>query len=262
VSSDWSGGASDYVTVNFRATPFREFDAGSVRWSGTDPYTTEVVSSVGLGGAGTYGPFTLGSGHILHLYEVQLPAGMVSIRLDNLGGNVDWGMTLHPAFVPYDAKLTALAGGVAATGGPGQGERVTTVVPAPGWYAIAVWKSGPGDLPQSGTYRLVVNPNPTDALAMAPLPTQTALSSVHPNPFNPSTTIQFDVAEPGQVELEIYTLGGRRLRTLYTGTAPAGRHEARWDGTDDAGRRAASGIYFVRLRTAATSDQRKLVMLK
>jgi hypothetical protein len=262
MSSDWSGGASDYVTVNFRATPFREFDAGSVRWSGTDPYTAEVVASVGLGGAGTYGPFTLGSGHILHLYEVQLPAGMVSIRVDNLGGNVDWGMTLHPAFVPYDAKLTALAGGVAATGGPGQGERVTTVVPAPGWYAIAVWKAGPGDLPQSGTYRLVVNPNPTDALAMAPLPTQTALSSVRPNPFNPSTTIQFDVAEPGQVELEIYTLGGRRLRTLYTGTAPAGRHEVGWDGTDDAGRRAASGIYFVRLRTAATSDQRKLVMLK
>jgi len=87
-----------------------------------------------------------------------------------------------------------------------------------------------------------------------------------PNPFNPRTTIGYSVAAPGRVVLRIYDLTGREVRTLVDGDAEPGEHVTVWDGTTDTGRRAASGVYFVRMETAGDAGAfratRKLVLLK
>lgn len=68
-----------------------------------------------------------------------------------------------------------------------------------------------------------------------------------PNPFNPSTKIVFSIPEAGVVELAVYGVDGRRVRSLVQATREAGRHEVVWDGTDARGVRVASGTYFVHL---------------
>jgi hypothetical protein len=70
-----------------------------------------------------------------------------------------------------------------------------------------------------------------------------------PNPFNPSTDLRFELDEPGSVELNIYDTRGFLVRSLAAGNFPAGPHGVIWDGTDRAGRPAASGVYQVRLVT-------------
>ena len=84
-----------------------------------------------------------------------------------------------------------------------------------------------------------------------------------PNPFNPLTTIAFTVpANAGSVELTVYNVAGERVSTLASGDVSPGPHAAVWDGRDDAGRRVASGVYFVRLAAGAASEERKIVLLK
>ncbi len=68
-----------------------------------------------------------------------------------------------------------------------------------------------------------------------------------PNPFNPRTTIWFDLDRQGPATLAVYDLRGRRVRTLADGDLPAGRHRADWDGRDDRGQAAAAGVYLIRL---------------
>jgi len=68
-----------------------------------------------------------------------------------------------------------------------------------------------------------------------------------PNPFNPRTTISFDLPAAGRVRLDVHDVAGRLARVLVDGELPAGIHEAVWDGCDSAGRGMASGSYYARL---------------
>lgn len=73
------------------------------------------------------------------------------------------------------------------------------------------------------------------------------LVSNYPNPFNPTTTIHFDLLSAQQTSLTIYRVDGRRVVTLVDGFSPAGRQEVVWHGTDEHGRQVPSGIYYTRL---------------
>jgi len=91
---------------------------------------------------------------------------------------------------------------------------------------------------------------------------ETRLVSVHPNPFHPAATVEFDLSRAGHVRLEVYDAGGARVRTLYDGDAAAGRHAEVWDGRDDGGRAVASGVYFARLTADRATLSRRMVLLK
>jgi hypothetical protein len=68
-----------------------------------------------------------------------------------------------------------------------------------------------------------------------------------PNPFNPQTTVKYDLPESGPVRLSVFDVAGRLVRTLVDDTMPPGSHEAVWDGTDSSGRAVGSGSYLARL---------------
>jgi hypothetical protein len=84
-----------------------------------------------------------------------------------------------------------------------------------------------------------------------------------PNPFNPNTTIRYDVLEGGaDVNISIFDVSGRLVRTLVDGHRAAGTWSVQWNGDDDRGRRVASGVYFYRMRAGSFVDTKKMVLLK
>jgi len=86
---------------------------------------------------------------------------------------------------------------------------------------------------------------------------------IYPNPFNPSTNIQYELSETGPVDLVICDVSGRMIRRLESvARIDAGSHTTVWNGRDERGRPVASGIYFVRLTTERQTATRKLVLLK
>ncbi|MCG8604510.1 FG-GAP-like repeat-containing protein [bacterium] len=96
----------------------------------------------------------------------------------------------------------------------------------------------------------------------AAIPSRFTLYQNAPNPFNPSTSIRFDLATASEVVLEIHDLLGRRQRTLLKGVRPAGSHEVVWDGLDDLGKAIGSGQYFYTLRAGDFHETRKLLLVK
>ncbi|MBQ39130.1 MAG: hypothetical protein CME04_22305, partial [Gemmatimonadaceae bacterium] len=81
------------------------------------------------------------------------------------------------------------------------------------------------------------------------------LLGAHPNPFNPATTIRFQLATAAMVELSIFDVRGTQVAQLIRGDRPAGQHAVIWGGRDDGGREAASGVYLVRLRVRAAGGR-------
>ena len=99
-------------------------------------------------------------------------------------------------------------------------------------------------------------------MALTSAPKRFALHPNHPNPFNPHTTITYDVARTGTVRLCIYSLAGQYIRTLVDGERTAGSHSLTWDGTDDAGQDVASGVYLCRMETGTYTRVRKMLLIR
>jgi hypothetical protein len=93
-------------------------------------------------------------------------------------------------------------------------------------------------------------------------PVALALTRNVPNPFNPMTDIRYSVAQSGHVNLAVYDVAGRRLRTLVDGRLIAGDHHVTWDGKDDAGRALPSGTYFCRVAGEGGSRSLKMSLVR
>ncbi len=89
-----------------------------------------------------------------------------------------------------------------------------------------------------------------------------AITGIAPNPFNPLTSISFDMPQDGQVQLAVYDLRGRHVRQLADGQVSAGSHHVMWDGRDHSGRMVAAGVYFVRMNGPAGVLTSKMVLAK
>jgi len=89
-----------------------------------------------------------------------------------------------------------------------------------------------------------------------------ALSGNYPNPFNPTTTIAFDMAVSGHVVVEVFNIRGQRVRVLVSDVLGAGRHSVVWNGDDATGRVVGSGVYFYRMTTGGYSSVRKMLLMK
>ncbi|KQC06318.1 MAG: hypothetical protein APR54_01845 [Candidatus Cloacimonas sp. SDB] len=91
---------------------------------------------------------------------------------------------------------------------------------------------------------------------------KTSLKGNYPNPFNPHTTIRFQLAEADEVELTIYNLKGQKIREIIGNELPAGNHQADWDGTDAFDQPVTSGIYLYKLSTSNHTDVKKMILLR
>jgi len=102
---------------------------------------------------------------------------------------------------------------------------------------------------------------------LSTVPHKTRLLANYPNPFNPETWIPFALAEDAKVNIQIYDVSGRLVRTLDLGRVPAGFYVDRssaayWDGRNNTGESVASGLYLYRLSAGYFSAMRRIVILK
>ncbi len=101
-----------------------------------------------------------------------------------------------------------------------------------------------------------------DATTDAPTAERLLASSCAPNPFNPRTTIRFELPASGRVELMVYDLTGGRIAELVNEHRERGSHDVVWEGKDDAGRALPSGTYVYRLRQGALRDAGKMILVR
>lgn len=185
----------------------------------------------------------------------------VGVLLDNVSISVVDNATSASVFTP--------------TGSTGSDGRYSFVVPGGTWRLLF-------SLPPTGVFGnptvingFFVNSNKTLNLRMFALfhtdvpddPGAAAVGTprLHqnaPNPFNPTTAIQFDLAQEADVSLTIFDARGRMVRSLWSGTLPAGLHRVLWDGRNQMGVTAPSGTYFYRLRHGTTQSTRKMTLAR
>ncbi len=84
----------------------------------------------------------------------------------------------------------------------------------------------------------------------------------YPNPFNPETTIRFQIPEAGRVVVRIFNSLGQEIRTLLDSAYEAGYHTARWDSKDNNGYPVSSGVYFYQLQASTFFQVRKMSLLR
>jgi hypothetical protein len=95
------------------------------------------------------------------------------------------------------------------------------------------------------------------------VPVADALDQNFPNPFNPATTVAFDLAKPAMVRIGIYDVSGRLVKTLIDRSMEAGSHEVGWNGMNNAGTGVPSGMYFYRMTTSdGFTATRKMILLR
>lgn len=132
-----------------------------------------------------------------------------------------------------------------------------------GNYAVAV--NSPAAAAQSGCGTMGAGGESCGVVAApdGPVsPRRLALDQNQPNPFNPSTSIAFEIPRDTRVQLRVFDLRGRLVRVLKDETMQAGRHVIQWKGRDESGRSVASGAYFYELRVDGERRVRKMGLLK
>ena len=165
---------------------------------------------------------------------------------------------------------------LAAEGRPGQvavGSMLVDGKAAAGDGALVTFRLRATGVPQAGDFQvsdavLVDLSGQVDAVGQVEIadltrpPEDYGLAQNSPNPFNPETTISFQLPDPGRVTLVVYNMLGQEVRRLVDEEMGAGTHTARWDGRDSLGRRVASGIYLYRMEAGAFSTVRRMALVK
>ncbi len=100
------------------------------------------------------------------------------------------------------------------------------------------------------------------ATEVADLPTSYRFAGNFPNPFNPKTSISFDLPQAQNVQLVVFSADGRRVVTLLDEQVAAGRHSIAWSGRDENGASVASGVYFARIQAGPLKETHKMLLLK
>ena len=106
----------------------------------------------------------------------------------------------------------------------------------------------------------IISENNTKAISSSPDGFQ--LFHNYPNPFNPTTSIRYQLPEEALVTLGIYNLLGQRVRTLYEGRQNAGFRQVQWDGKNDFGQQVSSGVYIIRLQAGSFVDSFKTTLVR
>jgi hypothetical protein len=262
-------GQTEFVFMPYRGVLERQWDVGVVKVAGSGSYVYETVTGPTLVSqpTGDFGPYTMGPTHLLDVCEAYFLPGQYTFTVRSDSGMVDWGFAIASSQNGYSGKMQVLDDGVVTGlvngGGPGEDEQVSIQIAETGTYTLAVWKTGSSEIDKGGVYTLNIRPAAPSGVGDQDMPApQSALGPVWPNPFNPSTNIAFNLARSAGVEVALYDARGHKVRTLVNGNMPAGSHDVVWDGRDELGRNAVSGVYFVSFRSGEIRETQKITLVR
>jgi len=188
------------------------------------------------------------------------PAGRFSGSVDGQTGETEDGIGY---ILAYD-----LANGIAA--GSGEILEVSYNVNSNSDFSgdVLTWLSsvssadaGLLSIPSSGTGFAILDAS-LSVNEEIEIPVKFSLHPAFPNPFNPITNIRYDLPEASYIDLRVFDLAGREVRTLVRGFDHAGEKSVVWDAKDNNGRSVSAGVYIYRLETAGQVQSQKLILLK
>lgn len=160
--------------------------------------------------------------------------------------------TTGPVIDVNDPEQLVSIGGSNTFSGPMGDSSVT--------YRFAIVAYDDGDNESAPTGDIVTGLEITQSPS---LPQSHLLLQNYPNPFNAQTTITFELVDgPLPARLEIYNIMGQRIKSLLDQPLPGGRYQLTWDGTDEAGRETASGIYLFSLCVGDWRQTKKMVLVR
>ncbi len=228
------------------------------------------------------GPAPAERDEVTLLAPTQVAAGEVFVaslriagagNLRGLSARLDWDHRIAEPLGVRPGALVEAQGGVVFSGRPGvvdaaligareRGLAGTGVLATVTFRALAA--GAPGVAIASVDARDLRNRKTSlgHGRPAEPVPVATALAAAAPNPFRGATTLAFSLARPGPVELAIFAVDGRRVRTLSRATMEAGTYRPVWTGTDDRGRTVRPGLYYARLITPDGRFTRTLVRVE
>ena len=123
---------------------------------------------------------------------------------------------------------------------------------------LAVANSGSNDV----SILINTSPAPTNVDPITKTP-KSAIVAVYPNPFNPSVTIELYCSGTNTpVEIEIFDVSGKKVRTVFSGRLNTGANKFVWNGRSDSGASVSSGVYFCRLRSGNEINLKKVILLR
>jgi len=264
-----SAGPSPYV-LNLTTIPnsslalvrIRVTDAGSPTLSADD--VSDATFSIARPGGDVTGPVVVaGSIHATpDPIDNTQPAAVTATVTDANAG----GAAVTQAEWSYGDIAAVPGGGHAMSGAFGAttvdvSAALTTASFVPGTHRLWVRaRDAAGNWGAPGSLTIVVNgPVPTTGVDV--VPRDYALAAGVPNPASRATHIRYALPAGGAVELAVYDVVGRRVRTLVSAARPAGYHDATWDLRDDAGTLVSAGVYYYRLQVAGRTFTRRLVAL-
>jgi M6 family metalloprotease-like protein len=126
------------------------------------------------------------------------------------------------------------------------------------YYAVAVYRNPSGTSEPTES----IDVDYTDNTDVNQINLQTALINNYPNPFNPSTSIAYEMNKKENVCIEIFNIKGQKITTLVNEVKEPGKYSANWNGNDDNGTQVASGIYLYKMTTSDYNNTKKMIMLK
>lgn len=236
----------------------------SFQWYNNDAGT--VYPQIALKSGTPNSPVSLDDSRVIAENVQGTSSGWSQLDLDQPVACLSEGLYLLFRFPEGNEYLTDGSGGGAALGYCIDGSG------CPGWISA----DGQDWVAFSGDFGFAVKPQfvpASDAgLTMkainggfekeARVPKKTMLLLPAPNPFNPRTSLKFDLAQSGRVEITIYNVRGELVKRLVDDEYNTGTHESIWEGCDDGGRRVSSGVYFAQMRTKQVVMSQRLVLVQ
>ena len=178
----------------------------------------------------------------------------MGFRMANLTTGSDVNLTTSDGYVENTPKDMVIAL-------PGQVARIKATFDKPGRY---VWHCHILSHEDHEMMRVLhVGEQTVSSVADGEIaPDRFVLEQNYPNPFNPSTNIRFQLANNQHVEIKVYNIVGKEVRTLTNQQYAAGQHTLVWDGTNNAGHSVVSGVYIYKMTAGKFSQTRKMNLVR
>jgi len=257
-------------SVVLSTATLESFTKGQIGWTDGDgdgifdPMDTQPGAAFDpySGGGSPYQPALSGMAHDLPL-DNKNPYGYATDLTINTVANVEWRVdggawgAATPSDGTWDATDEAFA------------FQSTTVAPGTHVFQVRVTNSVGNVTSPAAAETILVSAMtgvddgvPGGAANGAGGALVTRLGAAVPNPARPETEIFWSLAAPGEIALSVYDVSGRRVRSVASGTFPAGAHSAPWDGRDDDGSPVATGVYLYSLEAPGYRESRRLTLIR
>lgn len=263
--SAYGGNATEFVVGHYSGTPATVYPAAVRYWAGSYSFNDFDQSDAygrNGGGAAAFTAQTLAASRLADVYEAYLTAGETyRFRLTRTSGSSDLEVALFPATSGgIYARWQADAYGAAYTPDVDQFLYSATTT---GWHPVVVFRSVGTDAGEAATYDLEWGaPATTDIPDDQARPAVFAFRASYPNPSPGRTTLAFSLPATDHVALAVYDVRGRLVARLADTEFPAGEHLVAWDGRDQSGSPAPSGVYYARLAARGEVLTRRLNVVR